>query len=253
MRAHLAARRRLARPQDHRHRARGGGVVDVDRQKAAVIVVGIEQRQLLLAVDYVAGVVDVQGDASGRLGVAGAVQIDQHPPEPDQVAQARCVLQPGDGGLAHQVRAALGQASAGELERRIGAQVVEVVGILIPASDGQDAGQKDLGKRVQHPARIASIRDHGGELLGDAEPSCGLSQQQDATVRGQASAIEGGCELLAPDGWKPERKRVKIGHGGRGGLDGVKGLGVSTQSLSHINVLRYACHPRSSAVVNKMG
>ena len=83
MRAHLAARRRLARPQDHRHRARGGGVVDVDRQEAAVIVMGVEQRQLLLAVDHVAGIVDVQGDGGWRLGVAGAVQIDQHPPEPD--------------------------------------------------------------------------------------------------------------------------------------------------------------------------
>ena len=103
---------------------------------------------------------------------------------------------------------------------------------------------------MQNPARIASIRDHGGELLGDAEPSGGLSQQQNAAVRGQASAIEGGCELLAPDGWKPERKRVKIG---RGGLDGVTGVGVSTQSLSRINALRYARHPRSTVLVNKTG
>ena len=206
MPAHLAARGRLARAQDHRDRAAGGSVVDVDRQKAALIVMGVEQRQLLLAVDHVAGVVDVQGDGRGRRGVAGAVEIDHHPPEPDQIAQARRVLQPRDGGLAHQVGAALGQAAAGELERGVGAQVVEIVGILIPAGDRQDARQQDLGQRVHDPARITAVRDHGGELVGNAEPAGGLGQQQDAAIRGQASAIEGGCELLAPNGWKRERE-----------------------------------------------
>ena len=43
----LLARRRLARTQDHRHRAAGGGVIDVDRQEAALVMVGVEQRLLL--------------------------------------------------------------------------------------------------------------------------------------------------------------------------------------------------------------
>ena len=215
----IAARRRLARPQDHRHRARGGGVVDVDRQKAAFVVVGVEQRELLMAVHHVAGVVDVQGDGLWRHGVAGAIHVDQHPSEPDQIAQVGRVLHPRDGGLAHQVGAGLGQTSAGELEGGVGAQVVEVVGILVTAGDGQDAGEQDLGQRVQNPARIAPIRDHRGELLGNAQSPGSLSEQQDATVRAQASAVEGGCELLAPDGWKRERKTRRIGHGGRGGLD----------------------------------
>lgn len=72
---------------------------------------------------------------------------------------------------------------------------------------------------MQDPARIASIWDHSGELLGDAQPPRRLREQQDATVRGQASAIEGGCELLAPDGWKRERQTRRIEHGGRSGLD----------------------------------
>jgi len=41
-----------------------------------------------------------------------------------------------------------------------------------------------------------------------------------------------GCELLASDGGKRERDTRRIGHGGRGGLDQVKKVGVSTQSLS---------------------
>jgi hypothetical protein len=219
MPAHLAARGRLAWPQDHRHRAAGSSVVDVDGEKAAFVVVSVEQRELLLAMHHVAGVVDVQGDGVGRRGVAGAVKIDQHAPEPDQVAQARGVLQPRDGGLAHQVGAALGQAAAGELEGGIGAQVVEVVGVRVAAGDRQDAGEQDLGQRVHDPARVTPVGDHRGELVGDAEPAGGLSQQQNAAIQGQAAAVEGSCELLAPHGWNRERECVRIGHGGRGGLD----------------------------------
>ena len=68
----LPARGRLARPQDHRHRAAGGDVVDVDWQEAARVAVGVEQGQLLGAVDHVQGVVDVEGDRIGLMGVAGA-------------------------------------------------------------------------------------------------------------------------------------------------------------------------------------
>lgn len=102
--------------------------------------------------------------------------------------------------------------------------MVEVVGILIPAGYRQDAGQQDLGQRMQHPARIASIRDHGRELLGNAQSASGLSEQQDAAVRGQAPAVESSCELLAPHGWKRERQTRRIDHGGRGRLDLVWGL-----------------------------
>ena len=96
--------------------------------------------------------------------------------------------------------------------------MVEVVGILIPAGNRQDAGQQDLGQRVHDPARIASIRDHGRELLGNAQSLGGLGEQQDAAARGQAPAVEGSCELLAPHRWKRERQTRRIGHGGRGRL-----------------------------------
>ena len=219
MPAHFVSRGRLARPQDHRDGTAGGGVVDVDGEEAAFVVMAVEQRELLMPVHDIAGVVDVERDGLGWRGVAGAIEVDHHPPEPDQVAQAGGVLQPRDGGLAHQVAPALGQASAGELEGGVGAQVVEVVGIFVAAGDRQDAGQHDLGQRMHDPARITPIRDRRGELLGDTEPPRGLGEQQDAAVRGQASAVEGGCELLAPHGWKRERQRRRIGHGGRGGLD----------------------------------
>src|SRR4051812_8514648 len=56
-RANLFARRRLARAQDHRHRLAACRFVDVDRQKAAFIVMSVEQRKLLMAMHRVAGII----------------------------------------------------------------------------------------------------------------------------------------------------------------------------------------------------
>ena len=66
MAADFVSGRCLAGPQQHRHRARGGSVVDMDRQEAPFIVVSVEQRELLMAVHDVDGVVDVQRDRGGR-------------------------------------------------------------------------------------------------------------------------------------------------------------------------------------------
>src|SRR5208337_347356 len=53
-----------------------GGVIDVDWQKTSLIVMSMKQRQLLIAVHNVAGVVDVEGDSGRRTIVAAAIQVD---------------------------------------------------------------------------------------------------------------------------------------------------------------------------------
>jgi hypothetical protein len=59
---HLGPVRGLAGPQDHRHRLARDRLVDVDRQEAPLVVVGVEEGELLTAVRRVAGVVDVEHD-----------------------------------------------------------------------------------------------------------------------------------------------------------------------------------------------
>ena len=51
MSANLDARGRLAGTQDDRDRPALLGVIDMDRQKAALVVVGVEQRELLMAME----------------------------------------------------------------------------------------------------------------------------------------------------------------------------------------------------------
>ena len=57
MGANLNARGCLAWAQNDGDGAAPFGVVDMDRQKAALIIMGVEQRKLLMAVRHVAGVV----------------------------------------------------------------------------------------------------------------------------------------------------------------------------------------------------
>lgn len=56
--ADLLARRGLAEAQDHGDRATGRGVIYMDRQKATPVVVGVEERQLLMAVNDINRIVD---------------------------------------------------------------------------------------------------------------------------------------------------------------------------------------------------
>src|ERR1039457_308942 len=84
----LLAIGRLPRAQDCQHAMPGSGVIYMDRQKAAFIVVRVEQRQLLMAVHGIGGVVDIERDRLGRAFATLAPQIHRGPRQPDQGAQA---------------------------------------------------------------------------------------------------------------------------------------------------------------------
>ena len=64
--ANLGPRRRLARAQENRHRLAALHMVDVHGQEAARVVIGVEQRELLVAVHGIAGIVDIERDGGGR-------------------------------------------------------------------------------------------------------------------------------------------------------------------------------------------
>ena len=192
------------------------GVVDVDGQEAALVVVGVEKRQLLVAVDDVAGVVDVERHRLGLSRVGVHPGIHQGVGEADHVAQARGVLEPRQGRLRAQIGPSVGQAPAGELEGRVGAQGIEIVGVLVTAADREDAGPDHVGDAVSDAGRIAPVRDQARQPLGDAEPPLRKRQQHDAAVRGKATTVEGGRDFLPSDGWKVEGRDRIVDHGERG-------------------------------------
>jgi hypothetical protein len=82
------------------------------------------------------------------------------------------------------------------------------------------------------PVRIAGVRDRLSEPLGDAEPTIGLGEQHDPAIGTDPPAVKGGGDLLAADGWKAERQKVIVGHGGRGAGRSRKGLASATESFA---------------------
>jgi hypothetical protein len=91
----------------------------MDRQKAALIIMGVPLRQLLVAMHDVDRIIDVQHHRSGRLLVAPAPDIDEGIGETDDFPQRWGILPARDGRLRAEVPAGVGQASARQLESHV--------------------------------------------------------------------------------------------------------------------------------------
>ena len=79
--------------------------------------------------------------------------------------------------------------------------MVEVVGILIAAGNGEHARAAECWSRCGSRAADPRIGDQSGKGGGDAHAALGCGQQQHPAVRGEATAIEGGGHFLASNGW----------------------------------------------------
>ena len=170
--------------------------------------VRVEQRQLLLAVHQVVGVVDVEHDRRRRARVAAAEEIDEAGADPVQRAGVGEVLQPRDRRLARNVVTALRRTLAGDHQRGIVAQRIEVVAILVAGGDRHHARRHHRAIGVDDEQRVARVRqrvrDHGGET----EAPSRFAQHHQAAVRGEVAGILRGCERLVPTGDRPGRNGV---------------------------------------------
>jgi hypothetical protein len=61
-----------------------------------------------------------------------------------------------------------------------------------------------MDKAAHYPRRVAPIREHPGQLVGQTETPLGHCEKHHAPVRGQATAVEGSCDFLGVNGWKRE-------------------------------------------------
>ena len=82
----------------------------------------------------------------------------------------------------------------------------------------------DATEKVVVRKRIAPIREHPSEPVGQAEAPISHRQQHYAAVRREPPTIECSCDFLGVNGWKPERQDRIVGHGGRGACVDVAGL-----------------------------
>src|SRR5258708_17816305 len=89
MSPHFAAVRRWAGTQDGQYAMAGLSVIYMDGREPPLIVMSVEQRQLLMAVNGSRRVVDIEDDGLRGFPVASAPQINQPARQTDQSAQVR--------------------------------------------------------------------------------------------------------------------------------------------------------------------
>lgn len=127
-----------------------------------------------------------------------------------------------------------------------------LAGVLIAATDREDAGADHIGERVGDARGITAIGKAARQSLGDPESAFRHGEQHDAAIRRNASAIERSCDFLALDGWKRESGKRILCHGGRGRPVEAERPGVSNRILRRFSALCYARQPTDNAVMNMM-
>ena len=145
--------------------------------------VGVEQRQLLIAMGPVWRVVDVEHNVARSCPEAGAEQINQFEPHSGQIAPGRGVLQSRQGWLGGESGATVRKAFAGDLEGRVMAQRIKIVAVLVTAGNRKHALTDHGGVIVDRTPRVARIIQAGRQHVGKVHSPFNLTQQQHASVR----------------------------------------------------------------------
>ena len=110
----------------------------------------------------------IEGGRTDMLPVAQE-QVDEADADTPERAQIGEVLQPRDRRLARQPTVTFRCPVAGDLQRRVVAQSIKIVGVLVATGDGHRVGGDHVGIRVRHEQRVARVRERLGNHLSDAE------------------------------------------------------------------------------------
>ncbi|MCW1985119.1 UNVERIFIED_ORG: hypothetical protein M2348_000851 [Sphingomonas sp. R1F5B] len=208
-------------------------------------MMSVPERKLLIAMDDIAGIVDIQRHRHRRGGIAGAVDVDHCDHHAGQFARGRRILPPAHRWLAGKSRARSRQLAQRQTETRIVAQGVEIIGILIAASNREHAGTQDVIEAMDHPRRVTRIGNASCKPLADPHCTFSLRQQQHATIRGEPATIKRGGHFLARHCWESEWACAIDVHGGCGLWHFLPcgRFGLDTQILIQIRGLRHSRQP----------
>ena len=88
------------------------------------------------------------------------------PPPPPQRLCAR-LFEPRQRRLRSEIPSCVGQTTAGQLEGRINAQKVEIVGVLITTADRENAGADHVSKTVGDSCLVAAVWNAARQPFGD--------------------------------------------------------------------------------------
>ena len=230
------------------------GLIDAKRGELNALLenlvsIGVEQRQLLAAMNDVATVVDIEDDSIRLLLAARAPLVDQRKGQPHNIPNERRILQARDRRLRAMIKAAVRQPTTGELEGRILAQVIEIIAVLIAAADRENAGPKEAIQRMRYPVLITIVGKQTGKPFDNPDTLEAKASSATPPFDDSRPPSKGGDHLLRLDGWQGERQQRIVGHGGYGRLGDRRSFRLSNEFLRHIIALRHIRQP----LVHKTG
>ena len=118
MSCRLSTRWRLAGTQQHGDRSPGRGVIDMDRHETALTMMAVPERELLISVHDIAGIIYIQRHRRRRGRIAGAIYADHLSHHARQFACGRRILPPAHGRLAGETGTRTGQFAQGQTSHR---------------------------------------------------------------------------------------------------------------------------------------
>ncbi len=178
------------------------------RQVAVRAVVAVEESQLLLAVGWVDGGVQVEDDLLRRLAMALEEQVEEDFGQAVQLARRDRVLEPRERGLGGQVVAGIRVAPAGDFQHRVGGEGVGVVAVLVATGYLIDALAQEIEEGLADLGRLAAIPQARCETLGQTRAAVHLGQPEEAAVGADLPAIEASHDLLATKETEVERRTL---------------------------------------------
>jgi hypothetical protein len=187
----LAAARRRRLPQHGQHQP-AAGVEDMDRQKAPVIVVGIELAQFLLAVDPIEAFVEIKGEVAGDDRETVAIEVEHCLGHAIEFRAPRHVLDAGDGRLGAQGRSGDRWPVQRHFEDGIAAQHVAVIAVGIAGDNRQHAKPQDLIERMGDLPRLPRILQASRQPVRKVQASFDTLEQQEAAIGGRAPVVDQG-------------------------------------------------------------
>ena len=146
-----------------------------------------------------------------------------------------------------------GQLARRQLEAKVVAQRIKVIGIFLAAGDRQYPRLQDVGNTVDNTALVTRVGNAASQALGNAHRALRLRQQQHPAVRRQPPTIERRRHFLAANGWESKTGNAILGHGGRGTFCPGSEARLSNLSLHQISRLSYVRQPEIARPVNKTG
>ena len=173
----------VARPKERADQVPAFAVEDEQGMVDVLFVVAVVVATFLIAVGGICGRVEVQEYLfrSSVLASLLEVELEECLGHPVASASGGRVLQPGDSGLARQIRPALGHRPAQELEQGVFAQGVRVVLVLVAASYLKDALLDESFQRMA-PFALPPLRHVLGYPLAQRELGVCSSQPHEPAI-----------------------------------------------------------------------